>query len=383
MLQELVDDEVDQGDHFEVFPWNRNFETGIAKIDEQHRTLVNLLNKLAKTLVNNHFVEVNAAFKELTDYASQHFSDEEEVWAKYFKNDQWLTSHQISHASFLPKVVEIKNEGDGKALSDIVEHIIKFLIRWLAFHIIDSDKRLAIVVDAVDAGKTLTEAKEIAEVKMSGAMRVLIETILTMYDSLSSRALELMRERTARIKAEQQLKQANKLLEELSITDSLTGLFNRRYFETILQSELRRASRQNSILGFMLIDIDHFKAYNDTYGHLQGDTALQILGGRMIEMCRRPGDLVFRLGGEEFCILMTDQTENSTRSFSEIIRKGVEELQLSHKNSPIGHHLTVSIGAVSRVPEPSDTPEDFYHQADQQLYQAKANGRNQVSIVLR
>ncbi len=186
-------------DQFEVFPWNRNFETGHAVIDEQHRTLVRSLNKLARTLVNDEVIEVNRAFDELAEYANFHFADEEAIWAEYFRDDYWLSSHQLSHAAFLPKVIELKNKDEGKSLTDAVENIVRFLIRWLAFHIIDNDKRMALAVDAMASGMSVEDAKVLADKKMSGSMRLLIETILYMYDGLSSRALDLMRERLARI----------------------------------------------------------------------------------------------------------------------------------------------------------------------------------------
>lgn len=365
-------------DHFEVFPWNRNFETGHAVIDEQHQILVTLLNKLAKTLVANQVKEVNTAFDALAEYANMHFDHEESIWADHFRDDAWLTSHQMSHAAFLPKVIEIKSRETDKSLADVVEHIIKFLIRWLAFHIIDSDKRMAIALDEINRGKSLEEAKAAAEKKMSGSMRVLIETILAMYDGLSSRALELMRERHARIKAEEKLKEANRRLAELSVTDQLTGLYNRRYFDKVFNTEIRRARREQRRLTYILIDIDYFKRFNDTYGHLAGDTALEKIGKTLLDACRRPGDLVFRLGGEEFGILATHLADSDPDAFGEIIRSGVEALQIPHSRSDAGRFMTVSAGLVNRVPGPEDTVEKLAGLADKRLYRAKAQGRNRV-----
>ncbi len=365
-------------DHFEVFPWNRNLETGQPLIDEQHRTLVGLLNRLGKTLINKKRVEVNDAFDELADYADRHFKEEEAVWTRYFKEDAWLTSHQRGHAAFLPQVIEIKTRDADKPLADQVEQIIKFLIRWLAFHIIDDDKRMAIVVEALEAGTPLEAAKEIAEKKMGGSMLVLIETLLTMYDGLSSRAIQLMRERHARIKAEQELRQANKRLEALAITDVLTGLYNRRYFEKVFQTEIRRARRYKQALVFLLIDIDFFKQFNDTYGHLAGDSALTQISRRLLETCRRPGDLVFRLGGEEFGVLASNPSDKNPGAFGEIIRAAVEALKIPHSHSNAGEYVTISIGLVNKVPAPDDTIDSYTEIADKRLYRAKASGRNCV-----
>ncbi len=187
---------------FEVFPWNRNFETRITEIDEQHKELVRLLNKLAGTLIDDNNLEINRVFDELAHYAEFHFQAEERIWIKYFGHDSWVESHQMSHTGFLPKIIEIKEQDLNGPLRDAIEKIVKFLIRWLAFHIIDNDRRMAIVIENIEAGKTLPEAKIAADERMSGSIRVLIDTVLTMYDGLSSRTLELMRERVQREEAE-------------------------------------------------------------------------------------------------------------------------------------------------------------------------------------
>ena len=366
--------------HFEVFPWNDNFDTGHEVIDEQHRRLVRLLNKLAGTLVEEEYSAVNSAFDELADYANQHFTDEEAIWSKYFDDDAWLSSHRQKHAAFLPRVVELKEQDADKPLADVVEHIIKFLIRWLAFHIIDNDKRMAMVVEAVEAGASIEEAKAIADEKMSGSMRVLIEAVLSMYDGLSSRTLDLLRERNARIKAEAQLKEANRKLEALSITDQLTGLYNRRYLESIFENESRRVSREKSLLTFCLIDIDFFKLYNDSYGHLAGDAALKQVADCLKHSCRRPNDFAFRLGGEEFCVLSTNRQVNEVEMFCEILRKAVEDLKIPHEYSKASRYVTISIGVASEVPAAGDTLDAFVAIADKRLYRAKSSGRNRVVV---
>jgi hemerythrin-like metal-binding protein len=196
-------------DRYVVFPWDINFETGIAKIDEQHHALVDLLNKLANCLINSDAKEIGSTFNELADYAEMHFREEEDIWYEHFKDDSWHSSHQISHASFLPAIVDIKEQSDSTSLSEVIEQIVKFLIRWLAFHIIDNDMRMAIAVKALESGSLLEDAKLIADKKMAGSMRILIETILRMYDGLSSRTIDLMRERSARTEAEAELIESN------------------------------------------------------------------------------------------------------------------------------------------------------------------------------
>jgi len=363
---------------FEVFPWNSNLETGVQIIDEQHMALVALLNKLARTLIYEEPAEVQAVFTELADYANFHFGAEEQIWQCYFQNDEWFSGHCARHSRFLPAILKIKEGGTELPLADIVENIVKFLIRWLAFHIIDNDKRMALAIAAVETGMPLLEAKSKAESQMSGSMRMLIDTILKMYEGLSSNAIALMKERRARIKAEDELKKANKKLKNLSITDQLTGLHNRRHFLTIFKQELARARRSQTELSYMLIDIDAFKAFNDNYGHVQGDSALEIVGRCLRQVCRRGSDFAFRLGGEEFGILATNLTADKAEVFAEIVRAKIEGLRIAHEYSPIGKWLTVSIGLVIKIPAGDDTLERFSKFADTQLYLAKKEGKNRV-----
>ncbi len=212
-------------DRYDVFPWDINFETGIARIDEQHQALVNLLNKLATCLIDSDAIEIGSTFSGLADYAEMHFKEEEDIWYEHLKDDSWFSSHQKAHASFLPAIVAIKEQSDGAPLSEIIEQVVKFLMHWLAFHIIDNDMRMAIAVKALGSGSSLEDAKLIADKKMTGSMRILIETILRMYDGLSSRTLALMRERNARAKAEVELIESNmELKAALEEIKTLTGI---------------------------------------------------------------------------------------------------------------------------------------------------------------
>ncbi len=198
----------------EVFPWNENFATGIAKIDEQHRRLVELVNSLASHLAYQADIPtLNAIFSELTQYAAYHFQTEEEIWHQYFPEDELELAHKHSHTSFVDDIVRLKNEESIKPIETVIEDILSMLTHWLAFHILESDKRMAKAVLAVQAGATPEEAKSLAEREMSGAIKVLIETVLAMYDSLSSRTLQLLKEMMERQRAEARLRLASNVFE--------------------------------------------------------------------------------------------------------------------------------------------------------------------------
>ena len=208
----------------ELFPWNTNFETGIAQIDEQHKRLVDLLNLLAGHLAfRSDAPTLENIFNELTEYALFHFQSEEKVWITYLGEDSLNLAHQAEHKNFVTDILILKEKETDKSVDGVIEDILSFLTHWLAFHILDSDKRMSKVALAVKAGLPLEEAKRTAEKEMTGALKVLIETILTMYDSLSSRTLELMREITQRQMAEAKIRLAanvfDNTLDAICITD--------------------------------------------------------------------------------------------------------------------------------------------------------------------
>lgn len=365
-------------DEIDVFPWNSNFDTGIAVIDEQHRELVSLINQLAGTLVDENNMEVVRVFDQLAEYANYHFSMEEAIWAEFLEDDSWLSSHQLSHSSFLPRVLEIREHEVSSSLREVIERIVRFLIRWLAFHILDDDKRLSLVYHGVQSGQSLDDAKLAADKKMSGSIRILIDTVLSMYDGLSSRTLDLMRERAERKHVEEQLREANQQLALLATTDQLTGLYNRRHFDDIFQRELKRAFREGYYLSTMMIDVDHFKRVNDEFSHATGDKVLQALGAHLDALCRRPSDSCFRTGGEEFVILSANQPPEQSYDFAEKIRSTTKELQFPSLHNNNDHALTLSIGLVSTIPMLGDTTDSILSLADRRLYAAKKAGRDRV-----
>lgn len=180
------------------------------------------------------------------------------------------------------------------------------------------------------------------------------------------------------IESAETLRHLNLKLEHASYTDSLTTLFNRRYFNILYEREFKRALRSGKPFVFMMLDIDFFKQYNDTYGHLQGDHALQTVAKVLKTTLQRPGDHPFRLGGEEFGIIITDTECKSARAMGEKIRSTIEDLKIEHKGSQISPTLTVSIGGICIVPTAYMGDEELIHAADTNLYLAKERGRNQV-----
>lgn len=193
----------------EIFPWNDNFATGIEEIDLQHRRLIELLNILVAHLAYQRDApSIDEIIGELKDYAAVHFATEEAIWASYFSGDSWEEWHRNAHVEFVDKIVDLIAESSGKAFDEVIEDVVSFLTHWLALHIIESDKRMAKVVLALPSGISLEKAKEMANQEMSGSTRVLIDTVMGMYDNLAFRTIQLTREINARIKSEEALKAA-------------------------------------------------------------------------------------------------------------------------------------------------------------------------------
>jgi diguanylate cyclase (GGDEF)-like protein len=177
-----------------------------------------------------------------------------------------------------------------------------------------------------------------------------------------------------------QLSQANARLSELSVTDPLTGLANRRALEAHAEGEWRRLARAGSCLAFVMLDVDHFKAYNDSFGHLAGDECLRRVAAALRRLAQRPGDLVARYGGEEFACLFVGLEREHTPAHAERLRTTIEELGLPHPASGVGPVVTVSLGVGWANPTPSGDWREVLAAADAALYRAKQRGRNRTEM---
>ncbi len=190
---------------FEIFPWNPHLETGIALIDEQHRVLVKLLNRLAQQHVQGATeAEIHGILGELADYAVYHFSTEEGIWHTAMEGDSWLAQHIQSHQKFFSHIEELRS--GSRPFQTVLDDLFSYLTQWLAYHILDNDKRMAMVVKGVNQGQSIQAAQHAADIEMRGATAVLIQTVLSMYQTVSAQALELMHEKLARQRAEEALR---------------------------------------------------------------------------------------------------------------------------------------------------------------------------------
>ena len=175
--------------------------------------------------------------------------------------------------------------------------------------------------------------------------------------------------------------EAYTLIQRAAVEDPLTGLSNRRHFNKVFEDELHRAQRNDFPFVFFIMDIDHFKQFNDTQGHLEGDLALKRVAEVLRHHFRRSGDEVFRLGGEEFGGILSSGSHNDYLGYLEKLRSSIESLAISNVTTT-ADVITASFGVSITTDAGSVTPVEIYQKTDEALYRAKEKGRNRIEIVL-
>lgn len=259
------------------------------------------------------------------------------------------------------KIYEITTESVISALSDELAERARSLeqMRQLTYGLRLAALGLLIWVGLMFSRRLRREVAEQARLQ---------QTIETANEQLETS----VRERTAELQA------ANEQLAALSSTDALTGLANRRRFDEVWAAEWQRAARMGLPLALALIDVDHFKAYNDHYGHQAGDVCLRQVAALLAAEVRRSGELVARYGGEEFVLVLPGATATEARVVAERIRSVVQAQGMPHEHSPVAPLVTVSIGVASGLVQRAEQAEALLKEADVALYLAKDQGRNRV-----
>jgi diguanylate cyclase (GGDEF)-like protein/PAS domain S-box-containing protein len=185
---------------------------------------------------------------------------------------------------------------------------------------------------------------------------------------------------TERQRIQTALEEANRKLQHLANIDGLTQIANRRSFDETLNREWCRATREQQPLSLILCDVDYFKAYNDYYGHLQGDECLIQVAQAISQVVKRPSDLVARYGGEEFVVILPNTEGSGALKIAQLIQDQIRQLQSPHVKSDVSPYITLSLGISSIIPSGMTSSEQLVNAADRALYQAKQQGRNQIIV---
>jgi diguanylate cyclase (GGDEF)-like protein len=218
---------------------------------------------------------------------------------------------------------------------------------------------------AIEAGGDDYLVKPVSFVVLNAKIRA-----LQRLESMRAKQLEMSRD----------LATANRELEKLSRQDGLTGIANRRYFDSYLLTEVRRGAREKAPVSLILSDVDHFKAFNDCYGHQAGDDCLRRVAAALSSAGRRPADLAARYGGEEFAMVLPGTALEGAVDVAKAVSRVIGGLAIPHARSAVDQSVTLSQGIVSLIPEKETASEDLIQHADQALYQAKQQGRNRYVV---
>ncbi len=212
---------------------------------------------------------------------------------------------------------------------------------------------------------------------------IVLRSKVSIFIELAKQKLQLKEQaRQLELKIEELilLREANGKLESLSTIDALTQIPNRRDFDSRITACWKSSIRESKPVSIVIIDIDNFKAYNDNYGHLQGDDCLKQVANALSLSLQRPLDYVARYGGEEFTVILPDTDASGALKVGEMIRVGVEALNIPHEYSATAPFVTISLGICSMLASSEDSLKQFIDNADKALYQAKRQGRNRVSL---
>ncbi len=297
-----------------------------------------------------------------------HFKREyERAYLEYASSELAKSAHYLERLSSVVLRLEPENitKLSSKTLLKNINDINKIMNNILSYEHDIAQYERKMLLETYD--ETIYKLLLILIIIITAAVII----IVPIFKSIQNNELSL-------ILASRKLQSANKRLETASITDALTELYNRRYFNLVYNRELTRAIRESKSIAFMMLDIDYFKGYNDYYGHLKGDAALKKVADVMKETLKRPGDYLFRLGGEEFGVLIADIDEDKAYHMAETLRRNILALGIEHKQNKAHQYISISIGLVTLVPDQQSEPEIILQKADENLYKAKESGRNRV-----
>ena len=359
---------------------DRLYFGSLVPVTELNEILQTYHSNLASTLysVKNNEISTQETSSEL-EYSLKKINKLWKSYESHFKRDGEL--QYVEYVTFEIKVVNryflklLRVARDGQDMSGIsivslekyISHIDSVLQKLIHYEVemarYDRKKFLQIYDKAI--------------FKLGIILGLIILTVLIISYSVFS---SIQSDQTRLETATKKLKKLNKKLENVSYTDSLTGMHNRRYFNMVYERELKRARRTHSHITFMMLDIDYFKQYNDTYGHIEGDNALKAVAEVLVATLQRPSDFVFRLGGEEFGALITQTDESNSAKLARDIGDAIRERKIKHSGSRVNEFLTISIGVVCCIADDALNEDILISRADEMLYEAKDTGRDRYII---
>lgn len=361
-----------------AFVWDESFTTHIESVDVQHHRLVDLINRLGDLVIRGQrdAESLTRTFGELKDYALYHFSDEERLMEAAGLPVAYVERHRQQHAEFVEQLTRMWSSRG--AMANPAEVLHGFLSAWLGFHILGDDQMMAHQIAQMrpDASAHVEVGRD------DRATGALLQALQNLYRVLTQQNRDLVAAITGLEEkvAERTwaLERANAELAQLSRTDGLLGIANRMYFDERLAVEWRGARRERTSLALLMLDVDHFKLYNDAYGHPAGDQCLKLVADAASSALRRSADLLARYGGEELVVILPNTGLEGARTVAANILANLAAKNIPHEESPVSDRVTLSIGVAALTPSPQTDESVLVAAADRALYLAKESGRDRV-----
>lgn len=381
----------------DAFVWDQNFITGLPDVDRQHHELVDLFNALNRSLFQGEDAQpsqIEAVFQQLLAYAAHHFADEEGLMESKGLDARHVATHRKVHQQFVAQVQGMWTL--RTSLMQPSETIMGFLTSWLGLHILGVDHSMARQMASIESGMDPAAAFDLESTHNDNGMQALLSMVGNLYHVLAQQNADLVQanqhlearvlERTAELGlVNDSLQAANLQLQTYSRTDGLLQIANRQFFNERLLEEVSRAQRQKKPLGLLMMDVDFFKRYNDTYGHQAGDACLQAVARAARSSLMRRTDFLARYGGEELVVLLPDTDATGALYTAQRVVAGVAAVGLPHAASDAAPVVTLSVGVACAIPQVGNVDAAaaaLLATADAALYGAKHGGRNRAVAAL-
>ncbi len=357
------------------FEWDKDFLTGVEIVDSQHYGLVEVINELLKLSFLNQKIESEIILElenKLTNYVVIHFDTEYELMKRYGIDNRHVSRHQLLHNDFIKTVKTYFFEKSELSDPDKLSEIIEYLIRWLAYHILNTDKSMARQIKYItENGLSPENAYDQDETISVATAEPLLKALRALFYLISQKNKELEQKNQELedkvVRRTLELQNANRLLEQLSINDELTGLPNRRFVMTEIERLLNNFERYGAVFSILFIDLNKFKAVNDTFGHDYGDAVL-IWMAKFLKENTRKSDIPCRIGGDEFVILCPHS--DGEQAFT-LANKLVGLTQTMENSERLGFwEPSFSIG-VAECDQTVKESSDILNKADSAMYESK------------
>ena len=364
---------------------HKDTTTGLDEIDQDHRLIVDAINALGEHTRSTSFHGIGSVRESINAVIAateQHVAHESSLFDTYHIDPRHTKTHISSHRNALRHLRLLASY--HAAMSVPAEAIFTFLRHWFAAHVNMEDCALATQVAHIRSGMTPEAAYALAETTVPeltsptvSHLQRLIGVLLEVNQDLAS-ANQLLDSRV--MERTREIELLSRRIDVLTRTDGLLGIPNRIYFDDHIAIEWRLARRQKAALSLLLLDIDAFHAYNECYGHSEGDLCLQIIAKITQEALFRPTDFVARFGGDTIVVLLPDTQLDGARIVADRIQAGVHAKALGHARSSIADRVSVSIGGACSLPSVSTDPDALLLAAEMALSQAQHRGGNTVVV---